>query len=97
MATHEQAIQMLSRGEHGLGDVLPKSSATRSSSTGSLSARENLKGLMLEVDQLKRERETLEASLKTVAFDMKTPFLKVCEVNFLCINIYLHFLRELFN
>lgn len=67
---------MLSRGEHSLGDVLPKSSLTAKSSTGSLSARENLKGLMLQVESLKRDRETLENSLKNVTFDMKTPFLK---------------------
>jgi programmed cell death 6-interacting protein len=76
MATHEQAIKMLSRGENGLADVIPKSSNTTKSSTGSVAARENLKRLMLEVEQLKRERETLESSLKNVAFDMKTPFLK---------------------
>jgi programmed cell death 6-interacting protein len=75
LATHEQAIQMLSRGEHGLADVVPKSSATKSA-TGSESAKQNLKRLMGEVEELKRERETLETQYKDTVFDMKTPFLK---------------------
>jgi programmed cell death 6-interacting protein len=74
LATHQKAIEVLSGGEAALSQFLPKDSSV-AKSTGSASARENLKRLMLEVETLKREREELETRLKTVSFDLKTPFL----------------------
>jgi len=75
LATHQRAIEILTGGEGGLAQHLPKDSSGASKSTGSAAARDNLKRLMLEVETLKREREELETRLKNVSFDLKTPFL----------------------
>lgn len=73
LATHQQAIEKLSGGVAGVSDFLPKD--TTNKVQGSESSKANLKQLMRDVESLKSQRETLEASIKNLTFDLKTPFL----------------------
>ncbi|CAG7817435.1 unnamed protein product [Allacma fusca] len=72
--SHQQAIEVLGGGQAALLQFLPRDGSSMKAQ-GSQAARDALKQLMIQVETLRGEREVLEARIKNMNFDLKSPFL----------------------